>query len=79
MTTYKGFARAECTEDCPRCNRCPPESVRRMRVDAMITGWELEKLRYQADGLAISWPSPADWHGMVEHALAAGKAAPLPL
>jgi hypothetical protein len=71
MITYKGFSRAECTEDCPRCNRCSPESARRRRVDAMITGWELEKLRYETDGLPIHWPSAAEWHEMVERALAA--------
>lgn len=70
MTNYKGFTPTECREDCPRCNRCSPESARRRRVDAMIIGWELEKLRYEADGLPIHWPSAAEWHEMVEHALA---------
>ena len=70
MTIYKGFDRAECVEDCPRCNRCSPQSARRMRVDAMITGWELEKLRYEADGLPIDWPSAVEWHSWVERAIA---------
>ena len=41
-----------------------------MRVDAMITGWELEKLRYEADGLPIDWPSAVEWHSWVERAIA---------
>jgi len=77
MTNYKGFSPSECIEDCPRCNRCSPKSSRRMRIDAMITGWELEKLRYGTDGLPVNWPCTAEWHEMVEHVLAVREAAPL--
>jgi len=58
MTNYKGFTVTECTEDCPRCNRCSPQSARRMRIDAMVTGWELEKIRYETDALPLIGPLP---------------------
>ncbi len=71
MATYRGFDRKECIEDCPRCNRCSPQSARRVQVDAMIIGWELEKLRYETDGLPVDWPSAAEWHSRVERTVGA--------
>jgi hypothetical protein len=59
---------ADCPEDCPRCNRCPPSDLRRMIIDALIIATELEKERYEADGLQSLLP-PMDWHELVLQAL----------
>lgn len=60
---------ADCPEDCPRCNRCPPSDPRRLRIDGLITKTELEKERYEADRLQALLPL-MDWHELVLKALA---------
>lgn len=59
---------SDCPEDCPRCNRCPPSDARRVKIDALIIGFELEKARYEADGLQLLL-TPSGWHELVLKAL----------
>lgn len=59
----------ECLADCPRCNRCPPNNPRRRIIDALIIEMELEKQRYEADGLQSLLP-PMSWQELVLKALA---------
>lgn len=60
---------SDCPEDCPRCNRCPPSEPWRMKIDALIISFELEKARYEADRLQ-SLLTPTDWHELVLEVLA---------
>jgi hypothetical protein len=64
------FEHADCPEDCPRCNRCPHTSLCRQRIEALIRQVELERDRYEADGLAELLPA-VSWHEQVMQALAA--------
>lgn len=64
------FEYSDCPEDCPRCNRCPHSSPCRQRIEALIRQVELERDRYEADGLMGLLP-PVSWHELVMEALAA--------
>jgi hypothetical protein len=56
------FDPRQCVEDCPRCNRCAHTSPRRIRMEALVRGTELENLRYEADRLPIPPSTAAEWH-----------------
>ncbi|HEV2387960.1 MAG TPA: hypothetical protein VGS20_11975 [Candidatus Acidoferrales bacterium] len=59
----------DCLEDCPRCNLCPHWNPRRQKIEALIRQVELEKERYEADGLG-GLLAPVSWHELVMEALA---------
>lgn len=61
---------ADCPEDCPRCNRCSHSTLRRQKIEALIRQVEMEKQRYEADGMA-ELISAVSWHERVMEALAA--------
>lgn len=60
---------ADCPEDCPRCNRCPPTVRRRRIIQALINETELDKEQSEASVGLQSLLPPIDWHKLVQEAL----------
>lgn len=59
---------SHCPEHCPRCNLCPHSNLRRQKLEALMRQVELERDRYEADGLVALLP-PVSWHGLVIEAM----------
>lgn len=69
MRGFEGFDAEKCLEDCPRCNRCPHTSLRRVHMEGLIQQYELQNLRYETDRLPLAPPTAAEWHILAMQAI----------
>jgi hypothetical protein len=69
MRNFEGFDVEECPGDCPRCNRCPHASLRRVRMEGLIQQYDLQSLRYETDRLPMAPPTAVEWHILAMQAM----------